>query len=266
VVAFRRAGLTYDRIALLTGLSRTGVFDICKRQATWGDAGLHAAPGGQRPADGRRIDALQEASARQSIIESTPDRSNRFGSLWTHTAVSSLVLAQCGLHLPVRTLAAYLARWGFVAPRSLPRVLSAVGSADQQWLDGSYLAIVARARAEDAQLIWGDHRALADAASGERASRGSAAPLVRPAGPGPDPHTISSAVDARGRMGWVISAPRHDAAALIDFMRRLVVGARQKVFLLMRPHAVHHCRAVTAWLVEHEDAIELFDLPAVQPQ
>ncbi|WP_432736001.1 helix-turn-helix domain-containing protein [Ralstonia solanacearum] len=31
VIRLRRAGRTYEEIAELTGLSRTGVFDICKR-------------------------------------------------------------------------------------------------------------------------------------------------------------------------------------------------------------------------------------------
>ena len=36
VVRLRKAGRTYDEIAVLTGLSRTGVFDICKRHEAAG--------------------------------------------------------------------------------------------------------------------------------------------------------------------------------------------------------------------------------------
>ncbi len=266
VVAFRHAGLTYDRIAQLTGLSRTGVFGICARQAKWGDAGLHDAPGGQRPADGRRMAAAQEASARQLIVESAPDMTHDTGALWTHTAVARLVHDLCGLHLPSRTLAAYLVRWGFVAPPSLLRALAPPGSADTRWLAGSYSAICARARSEDAQIIWGDHRPLPDAACGVRERRGAAAPIEQQANAyGSSAPTLSTAVDNRGRMRWLVSAPGHDVSALIDFMQRLVAGARQKVFLLMRPHAVHRCAAVMTWLIEHEDVIELFDLPRSRP-
>ena len=34
VIRLRKAGNTYDEIAALTGLSRTGVFNICKRHET----------------------------------------------------------------------------------------------------------------------------------------------------------------------------------------------------------------------------------------
>ena len=36
VVRLRKAGQTYDETAAQTGLSRTGVFDICKRHAAQG--------------------------------------------------------------------------------------------------------------------------------------------------------------------------------------------------------------------------------------
>ena len=36
VIRLRKAGRTYEDIAALTGLSRTGVFDICKRHEAAG--------------------------------------------------------------------------------------------------------------------------------------------------------------------------------------------------------------------------------------
>jgi uncharacterized protein YerC len=36
VIRLRKAGQTYDEIAAQTGLSRTGVFDICKRHEAAG--------------------------------------------------------------------------------------------------------------------------------------------------------------------------------------------------------------------------------------
>ncbi|MFN7477289.1 MAG: IS630 family transposase, partial [Burkholderiales bacterium] len=48
VIRLRKARRTYDEIATLTGLSRTGVFDICKRHATSGSSALHDAAGGRK--------------------------------------------------------------------------------------------------------------------------------------------------------------------------------------------------------------------------
>ena len=59
VIRLRKTGRTYDEIALQTGLSRTGVFDICKRHDASGAKALKDVPGGRKVGDGRRLDATQ---------------------------------------------------------------------------------------------------------------------------------------------------------------------------------------------------------------
>ncbi len=72
VIGLRRAGLTYDAIAAQVGLTRTGVFDICKRYAERGAAGLKTGPRGPEPGYGRFLTAAQEAAARDLIRRHTP--------------------------------------------------------------------------------------------------------------------------------------------------------------------------------------------------
>ena len=50
VIGLRDSGLTYDAIAAQVGLTRTGVFDICRRFAEQGLAGLASGPRGRHPA------------------------------------------------------------------------------------------------------------------------------------------------------------------------------------------------------------------------
>jgi transposase len=50
VVGLRDSGLTYEAIAAQVGLTRTGVFNICRRFAEHGLAGLASGPRG--PQDG----------------------------------------------------------------------------------------------------------------------------------------------------------------------------------------------------------------------
>ncbi|WP_033013386.1 helix-turn-helix domain-containing protein, partial [Xanthomonas oryzae] len=74
VIRLRKAGQTYDEIAAQTGLSRTGVFDICKRHDVAGAKALRDAPSGRRSGDGRLLDAAQEALVRKLITDKTPDQ------------------------------------------------------------------------------------------------------------------------------------------------------------------------------------------------
>ena len=56
VVGLRESGLTYEAIAAQTGLTRTGVFNICRRFAARGMAGLRSGPRGPEPGTGRLLD------------------------------------------------------------------------------------------------------------------------------------------------------------------------------------------------------------------
>ncbi len=73
VVGLRQSGLTYDAIAAQVGLTRTGVFNICRRFAEQGLPGLASGPRGPAPGTGRCLTAEQEAQVRALISQHTPD-------------------------------------------------------------------------------------------------------------------------------------------------------------------------------------------------
>ncbi len=52
----------------------------------------------------------------------------------------------------------------------------------------------------------------------------------------------------------------------MDFLKRLVKDAKQKVFLIVDNMRVHHAKAVIAWLAQQKDEIESFYLPAYAPE
>ncbi|OGB55067.1 MAG: hypothetical protein A2496_09530 [Burkholderiales bacterium RIFOXYC12_FULL_60_6] len=112
VIELRRAGRSYVQIALQLGLSRIGVFDICKRFAAIGSAALRDAPGA-----GRTLTPAHELLMRRQIRDGTPDELAMPEWLWDRAAVSRLIEQRLGIVLPIRTLALYLKRCGFSASR-----------------------------------------------------------------------------------------------------------------------------------------------------
>lgn len=121
VIGLRRAGMTYDAIAAQAGLTRTGVFNICKRFAERGPAGLRTGPRGPEPGRGRFLDAGQAAAACGLIRRHTPDELDLPFALWGRAAVRELIRRRFGVRLAVRTTGTYLARWGFTAQKPLRR-------------------------------------------------------------------------------------------------------------------------------------------------
>ena len=75
VIGLRQSGMTYQEIADLVGLSRTGVFNICQRYRNLGVAGLRSKPHGPPVGTTRRLSAAQEAEIRSLIRRHTPDGS-----------------------------------------------------------------------------------------------------------------------------------------------------------------------------------------------
>src|SRR5574337_638797 len=99
VVGLRRRGWTYEAIAEETGLSRTGVFNICQRHAQEGTRGLKGKQGGRKVGDCRSLSAEQEAEIRKLICDKTPDQLKMAFALWNRQAVRQLIVARCGVAL-----------------------------------------------------------------------------------------------------------------------------------------------------------------------
>src|ERR671938_182456 len=121
VIGLRQAGMAYAAIAAPVGLTQTGVFDICKRYAERGAAGLKTGPRGPEPGHGRFLDAEQAAETCDLIRRHTPDALDLPFALWSRAAVRELIRQRCGVRLAVRSMGPYLARWGFTAQKPLRR-------------------------------------------------------------------------------------------------------------------------------------------------
>jgi transposase len=122
VIGLRESELTYEAIAGQVGLTRNGVFDICRRYAARGEAGLRSGPRGPAPGTGRFLTAAQEAEVRGLIRRHTPDELGLAHALWSRAAVRALVEQCWGMRLAVRTMGTYLARWSFTPQKPLRRL------------------------------------------------------------------------------------------------------------------------------------------------
>ena len=266
VVGLRQAGLTYDTIAAQVGLTRTGVFNICRRFAERGAAGLKSGPRGPAPGTGRLLDARQEAEIRDLIRRHTPDELGLPFALWSRAAVRELIWRRHRVRLAVRSMGTYLARWGFTAQKPLRRAYEQDPAAVRRWLRRDYPAIAARAKAENGAVFWGDETGLRsdDVRGSSYAPRGRT-PTVRV------PHKraglgLISAVTNKGELRWMVLDGAVKAPSLLRFLARLVRDAGRKVFLILDRLPVHRSAKVRAWLAGREAEIEVFHLPPYSPE
>ena len=266
VIGLRQAGMTYDEIAAQVGLSATGVFDICKRYAERGAAGLKTGPRGPEPGHGRFLSAEQEAETRDLIRCHTPDELDLPFALWSRAAVRELILRRFGVRLAVRTMGTYLARWGFTAQKPLRRAYEQDPAAVRRWLRRDYPAIAARAKAEGGTVFWGDETGLrSDDVRGRSYAPRGRTPEVRVDHRRANLGLIS-AVTNKGELRWMVLDGAVTAPSLLRFLARLVRDAEQKVFLILDRLPVHRSAKVRAWLTGREAEIEVFYLPGYSPE
>jgi transposase len=266
VIGLRQAGMTYAAIAAQVGLTQTGVFDICKRFAERGAAGLETGPRGPEPGYGRFLDAEQEAEARDLIRRHTPDELALPFALWSRGAVRELIWRRFGVRLAVRTMGTYLARWGFTAQKPLRRAHEQRPAEVRRWLRRDYPAIAARAKAAGGTIFWGDETGLrSDDVRGRSHPPRGRTPEVRVN------HKrarlgLISAVTNKGELRWMVLDGAVTAANLLRFLARLVREAARKVFLILDRLPAHRSATLRAWLAGREAEIEVFHLPAHSPE
>ncbi len=266
VIGLRQRGLTYGAIAEQVGLSRTGVFDICRRFAAEGAKGLVGRPRGRKPDEQRLLDAAQEAEVQGLVRRHTPDELGLPFALWSRAAVRALIARRCGVELAVRTVGKYLARWGFTAQKPVRRAWEQDPAAVRRWLRRDYPAIVARAKQARGAIFWGDETGLrSDDVRGRSYAPRGRTPLVRVC------HkraglSLISAVTNKGELRWMVVDGAVKAPTLIRFLRRLIRDARRKVFLILDRLRVHRARLTQDWLAQHRSEIEVHYLPPYSPE
>lgn len=259
-------GYSQRAAAEAIGATRQIVNQWVQRHARHGDAAL---------LDGRRVSARKgqglltaaEATRVQGWIrDKCPDQLKLPDMLWTAGVVRELIRRRLGKELALSTVRLYLQRWDFTPQKPLSCAIPRSDAAIARWLDQEYPQIARRAKREKALIYWGDEAGIANQ---DQTGRGYApkgqTPIVRKTarklGTG-----MTSAVNNRGLMRFMCFPGALNAALFIAFLRRLIDGSPDKVFLIVDNLRVHHAAKVRHWVEAHKDRIALFFLPAYAPE
>ena len=186
-------------------------------------------------------------------------------ALWTRETVKELIEQEFSIVIAIRTVGKYLSLWGFTPQKPLMKAYEQSPEKITQWLEETYPGIKVRAKAEKTEIYWGGETGMRNDSQQERgyAPKGQV-PVIRL-----DAKRVSinmlSAITNRGKVSFKLFEGSMTADILIDFMRRLIKGAKRKVFLILDNPSACHAQLVKAWLKEHPEEIEVFYLPACSP-
>lgn len=264
VMSAIQGGMKKAQAARAFKVSRQAIHNWHERIEEGGQRALKSRPRG-RP-EGISLLPHQAATVVRMIEGSCPDQLRLPFALWTREAVQMLIARRFGITLSVTTVGRYLRRWGFSPQKPLRRAFEQDPVAVQRWLDSEYPAIAARAKAEGAEIWWGDEMGLrSDHQTGRSWGRVGKTPVIPGTGQRFSCNMIS-ALTNRGHMAFMVFEGSFTQAVFLRFLKRLLRKAKRKVFLIVDRLRVHRTRRVLAWIEAQGRSIALFYLPAYSPQ
>ena len=169
--------------------------------------------------------------------------------------------------MPDRTVGEYLRRWGFTVQRPARREVNQKPEQVEAWLNEEYPAIHRKAKAENAEIFWGDETAVQNVANYARgyAPKGQT-PVVKVQAKKMHINMIS-AISNRGELRFLLYSEAINSQRLIGFMEALIKTANgRKVYFILDNLRVHHSKQVSQWVDDHKDEIALFHLPPYSPE
>jgi transposase len=265
-VAAREAGYTTDTIAAILGVRPESV---SRWFAAYQRGGLDALPGdrtGRPVGSGRLLNLDQETRLEAVIVATTPADQGIASGLWTRPAVRQLIQQEFGLRLPIRTVGEYLRRWGLTPQRPVRHAYRQQPEAVRRWLDEEYPALAARAKAEGAEIQWGDESGARSEASRQRGYAPRHDPPEQAVSGHPFRVNLISTITNEGKLRFMLYEGKLTGAVFVLFLSRLLLGATRKIILIVDRLKVHASAPVQAWLYDHREQLEIVPLPPYAPE
>jgi transposase len=261
-----KKGWKNQKIAEALGVSHVSVSRWRSAYTQHGSKGLKLVKRGRRMGALRTLSPDQEKEIQKTIMDKCPDQLKLPFALWTRKAVQQLVFEFWSIKMPIRTVGEYLMRWNFTPQKPLKRAYEQNPKAVKKWLEKDYPEIAANAKAEKAEIHWGDETGLANNCQHGRSYslRGKTPVLRLPAKK--ERINLISSVSNQGQARFMIYNGTMNSDTFIKFLKRLIKDAGRKVYLILDNLRVHHSKPVKKWVKEHQNQIELFFLPSYSPE
>lgn len=265
VVAALREGMSGAEAVRVFGVSENSIRNWKARYAFGGVEGLESRRPGRKAGQARKLAPDQEQALIEAIIEFEPEQLDLGGKLWTRGKVTELARRLFGVSYTERGMGKLLRRMGLSFQRPDRRAIEANPEAMVEWVESTYPALVERAEADGAVILFADQVGVrSDHLSGSTWGRVGQTPTVARTGKRFSRGAMS-AISPRGDMRFTVFAGRFDTAEFLTFCTRLISGYDTKIHLVADGHPVHRSKATKKWMAEHAEEIELHYLPAYAP-
>src|SRR6266851_4650612 len=256
-------GESPEVVADVLGINRSTIYGWLAQYRRGGWGALKAKPLFGRPPklDGKKLKWIYD-----TVTQKNPLQLKFSFALWTREMVAKLINDKYGIKLSRASVGRLLAQLGLTCQKPLHRALERNEALVKQWLKKEYPQIKALAHREKAEIHFGDAAHIrSDHHAGRTWGKRGETPIVLSTGKRYGMSMIS-AITSKGRLRFMIKERGGvNADVFIEFIKRLLVGAKHKIFLIVDRGPAHVAKKTSAFIKSLNGTLRLFFLPPYSP-
>lgn len=257
-----QSGKSPEEVAVVFDVHRTALY---KWLALYRDGGWQALKSKPTPGARPKIDGKKLEWVFNTVTQKNPQQMKFEFALWTREMIQKLIKDKYQIKLSLNAVGRLLGHLGLTCQKPLYKAIQKDESLVKKWLKKIYPQIKSRAKSEKADIYFGDAAHIrSDHHAGKTWGIKGETPVVTTTG-SRFSFSLISAISSRGMMRFMVREGGVNSAVFIEFLKRLISGAKKKVFLIIDNGPSHTSKKTKAFAASVKDKLELFYLPPYSP-